>query len=264
MLAVLAALLLAGCSAPGGTAALLARPERVIVLGEFHGTVETPAAFAGLICQAAEAGPVIVALEYPTAVQPLLDSYLAAPDDVSSLAALADSGLFAATAEDGRGSRAMLAVLGSVRALRQEGRDVTLHAFKPDPPDTPGLDQSWYELEMGNQLAEAVRRRPEARMLALVGSLHARKTPYPGLGDVGVPAAGHLPRNETLTLNVASQGGQAWDCQADGCGVHGGPGRADTTLRGVILEPTPDGAYDGYLAVGQTTASPPAALSAVR
>jgi len=266
MLALLASLLLADCSPPPGTDALLARPERVIVVGEGHGTTETPAAFGMIVCQAAAAGPVTIALEYPDTAQHALDGYLAEPDDATAQAALAASGLFALPMEDGRGSEAMLALLENVRRLKQQGRDVALHAFQPTQRRTPGQSQAWYELNMGYALARAVTHRPNARVFVLVGDFHARKTPYSAIDEAGLPAAGHLPAAETLTLRVASQGGEAWQCQQTGagtpeCGVHSGPGRANPSLRGVYLEPTPDRAYDGFLALGPTTASPPARTS---
>ena len=265
MLALIASLLLADCAALPGTDALLARPERVIVIGEDHGTNEQPAAFTAIVCEAAMAGPVTVALEYSDAAQGALDAYLAAPDDAMALAVLTNSGLFSQTVDDGRGSEAMLALLASVRALKVQGRDIALHAFQPSQPRPPGQRQAWYELDMGHALARPVTTQPNTRVIALVGSFHARKTPWSASDDAGLPAAGHLPAAETLTLQFAAQGGEVWNCQQIGagpadCGVHGGPGRADVSLRGVYLEPTPDGAYGGLLAVGPTTASPPARL----
>ena len=154
----------------------------------------------------------------------------------------------------------MLDLLSAARRLKRQGRDVALHAFQPSEPRSPAQSHAWYELNMGHALARAVANRPQARVIALVGNLHARKTPLPLFDDQGLPAAGHLPLAETVTLNVASQGGEAWDCRPD-CGVHGGPGRVDPARRGIFLEPSNDAAYDGDLALGPTTASPPVGLS---
>ena len=67
------------CAAiPGATAILSDRSTRTIVVGELHGTNETPAAFADLTCLAASAGRrVVVALEHPTTDQPQIDKFIA-------------------------------------------------------------------------------------------------------------------------------------------------------------------------------------------
>ncbi|HYC67900.1 hypothetical protein [Brevundimonas sp.] len=244
------------CVPPPGTEALLATPQRVIVIGEMHGTAETPAAFAEIVCAAAERGPVTVALELPQGMQPSLDAFLAAPDAAAALAALEGSPFLDPAMNDGRSSEAMLAMLNSVRELKLAGRDVAFHAFQPSQSRPRGLDQSWYELDMGHILAMAVFARADARVLALVGNLHARKTAIDRFPDLGLPAAAHLPAADTLTLNVAQQGGEAWNCQRE-CGPNASISTYDGEARGVVLEPAGDGAYDGVLALGPTTASPP-------
>jgi len=259
MIELLAAGLLAAqpaCEPPAGTDALLSMPQRYIVIGESHGTTETPNAFAQMVCAAAERGPVTVALELPTAMQSRLDAFLAAPDEAAALAALEGAHFMNPRMNDGRSSRAMLDMLLSVRQLRIQGRDVAFHAFQPSNSRPRELSQAWYELDMGHALAGAVYARPQSKILVLVGNLHARKTGFERFPDVGLPAIGHLPAAEVLTLNVAQQGGEAWNCQPD-CGVN--PSRAvyDAEARGVILEASDDGAYDGVLALGPSTASPP-------
>lgn len=254
--AILLAAQPAACSPPEGTDALLAMPQRYIVVGESHGTAETPAAFAQMACAAAEIGPVTIALELPTGMQPQLDTFLTAPDEASATAALSGSPFMDPRMNDGRSSQAMLAMLLSIRQLRVDGRDVAFHAFQPSAPRPRELTQAWYELDMGHALAGAIYARPQSKVLAIVGNLHARKTGFARFADVGVPAAGHLPAADVLTLNVAQQGGTAWNCRPE-CAVH--PSRAvdDAERRGVFLQPSDDGAYDGVLALGPSTASPP-------
>jgi hypothetical protein len=147
-------------------------------------------------------------------------------------------------------------MLLSVRQLRVDGRDVAFHAFQPSRPRPRELTQAWYELDMGYALAGAIYARPQSRVLAIVGNLHARKTGFARFADIGVPAAGHLPAADVMTLNIAQQGGEEWNCRPE-CGVHASRGVYDPEARGVILEPSADGAYDGVLALGPSTASPP-------
>jgi hypothetical protein len=259
MISMLAAALLAtqpACAAPDGFDRVLDGAHRYIVVGESHGTAETPAAFAQMVCAAAARGPVTVALELPTSLQPKLDAFLAAPDEAAALLALEGTSFLNPRMNDGRSSQAMLAMMLSVRQLRIDGRDVAFHAFQPSNPRPPELNQAWYELDMGHALAGAIYARPQSRVLVIVGNLHARKTAFPRFPEVGLPAAGHLPASDTLTLRVAQQGGEAWNCQQD-CGVHPARDVDDVSLRGVLLQPDADGAYDGVLALGPSTASPP-------
>ena len=257
-IAAAAALAMSPCDAPAGTSILLDADRRIIVIGELHGTVEVPAAFAEIVCEAAQRGPVTVALEMPQAMQPQMDAFLAAPDEAAALQALEGTQFLNPRMADGRSSLAMLAMLNRIRAVRAEGLDVTVHLFQPSARRPAGFEQSWYELDMAKALAEGIYARPESRVLVLVGNTHARKTGIAEISEVGLPAVAHLPTTEVLTLDVAQQGGAAWNCGPD-CRANPILSTYDASARGVILE-ADDEAFDGLLAVGPTTASPPVRL----
>ena len=258
MLGLLTAAILA-CSPPDGTTGLLDRPERVIVVGEMHGTAEVPAAFAQMVCAASERGPVVVALEMGEAMQPVLDRLIIASDATQASAILAGSPMTNPRInDDGRSSEAMFDMLESVRQLKASGRDIGFHVFQPTSRSTPPrLGQSWSELAMAQNIAQAVYDRPEARIMVLVGGFHARKTIYPRWIEIGLPAAAHLPASETLTIKVAQQGGTHWGCSTENCGVQPSMTSEDPGPRGIFLNRTDDGAYDGVLSLGPWTASPP-------
>lgn len=254
MLGLMAAAILA-CAPPAGTDALLARPERIIIVGEIHGTREIPAAFGQIVCAAAARGPVVVALEMSdSAMPPRFEAFLAAETDPQAMAGLEGSPLLDPRFNDGRSSQAVLALLFQVRRWREAGLDITLHAFQPS---LRRPSQTWSELDMAHSLSLAAIERPDARILVLVGNIHAAKAPLDRLPNLGLPAAAHLPRQETLSLNIAQQGGESWSCRQDGCGVSASMATTDPARRGVFLIPSADGAYDGELAVGPWSASPP-------
>ena len=252
----LAAGLAQACTPPDGVSQLWERSERIIVVGESHGTREGPAAFAEIVCAATEQGPVTVALELPSNMQPSLNAFLAAADATTALEALEGTPFLAPRMADGRTSESMLDMLNRIRTLRTEGRDVAIHAFQPNASRPRDWPQAWYELDMAANMAAAVYQRPTGRVLALVGNLHARNTAIERLPEVGLPAAAHLPAQDTLTVVIAQQGGEAWNCQEE-CGPHTQGARYDPDARGVILEPYAEGAYDAVLALGPSTASPP-------
>ena len=256
MIGSLLALALAqsACAAPEGTAALLHGDPRFIVVGELHGTTETPAAFAAMVCEASQTGAVTVALELPEAMQPNLDAFLEADNDDAARETLRGTA-FLTWIDDGRSSRAMLDMMQSLRRLRADGRDIVVRAIQPDSPRPPDFPQSYYELEMGYLLSRAAVDRPTSKVLVLVGSLHARKTRVPAMPHLGLPAAAHLPAEQTVSLYVVAQGGEAWNCAP--CGVNPIAVGYDPEARGAVMGVDGDGAYDGILALGPSTASPP-------
>lgn len=264
MISLLASAVLAvsspGCSPLPGSSALLDKPQRVIVVGETHGTVEAPAAFLALVCDAAERGPITVGLEMSEVDRPLLDLFMAAPDEAAASQLLRHGDFGRADRDDGRHSQAMMDMMLGFWRLKAAGRDISLHPFQPLMSRVPRADQAWGELEMAYGMSRALVFRPHARLLILVGDLHARKAPFSPWPEVGLPAAGHLHLPDTLTLHFAQQGGQNWGCEQT-CGVQTAVGVYDPDARGVIMEPVHDGAYDGVLAVGPTTASTPAAMT---
>lgn len=251
----------AACAPVEGIEALLERPERILVVGEIHGTAETPAAFLGIVCEASRQGPVSVGLEMPETDRPLLDAVMAASDEATAARFLRGGDFGDPRSSDGRHSQAMFDMILGFWRLKAAGHDIAVRPFAARMSVLGGRDQAWWELEMAYGMSRPLVDRPQARLLILVGNLHARKTPFAPWPEVGLPAVGHLHAKDTLTLNVAQQGGQSWSCRPE-CRAHDGRGVYDPDVRGVILGPVEDGAFDGVLAVGPTTASPPAAVTA--
>lgn len=259
--ALIAALALAQqpvCSPPPLAELLWAKPEtRFGFVGETHGTNETPAAFAEIVCKASETRPIVVAVEMPAVIQPELDVWMASDGGEVAKANLLALPYWDPARADGRSSAAMFAMLERLRDLKAEGRDLTLRAYQPSTARPREFDQSYREIEMAGLLMDAAYSRPDALVLALGGSLHARKTLSPQHGFLF--ATGHLKASNVVSLRTASQGGHTWACFSPTCGdTNLGQGDFDHDRRGVILEPQQDGAYDGLLALGPSTASGPA------
>lgn len=260
MLTALAAAIALGqvpaCAPLPGADALWRDETRFVFVGETHGTVEAPAAFADLVCLALARGPVTAALEFPADMQPALDAFMAAETDEAARAVLLAYPYGPFRFHDGRGSEAMMEMLLRLRALRREGRPLTIVATVPDSPRLPGFGQSYAELDRAAVWVEAARARPDDRMLVFVGRVHAGKARRVG-SPIGLPAAAHIRPEDSLSLAVARQGGEAWTCRDD-CGVAPVTPVDDAGLRGVVLSPDFDPAFDGLLALGPWTASRPA------
>lgn len=244
------------CNPIAGLESVLERDARFVAVGELHGTSEAPGAFADLVCHALQRQAVTVALEYPVQMQPILDAFMSETSAEKARADLLSYEAGPFRFHDGRGSEAMLGLLESLRAMRQAGGDLKVAATVPDSPRVAGFTQAHAELDRAHFWSVLARDAPERRVLIFVGSIHAEKARRVG-SSIGLPAAAHFRAEEVISLFIAQQGGEAWNCRAE-CGVHSVPATEPTDQRGVHLNPETDGSFDGYLALGPATASPPA------
>jgi hypothetical protein len=250
----------AACAPIPGWDQVLADPKlHWIVIGELHGTAETPAIFADAVClTAAKRGPVVVALEMPTRDQAAIDAFIA-----SDGGPVARSEFFKALiwhmGNDGRSSQAVFAMFERLRQMHLGGRVSRVVAFQDvDTRDPPSVGQGPYEERLAKIVSAAGAQG--ATVVALVGSLHARKTEA-NFGKPFMPMATHLPADQTLTLYADGNGGSAWFCNGPkptDCGPHEVGAAGELGQRGAVLRPVMEGAYDGLLDLGvPTTASPP-------
>lgn len=195
---------------PGSAAILDDRAIDYVILGELHGTRETPVFFGDLVCAAAARGPLVVALEIPVEDQPALDAYLTSNGDAAARAALLKADFW--TSRDGRSSVAMLALIDRLRGMFQARKILGVAATQDSAAYRPG-DESAYNQAMAAAWIRALDAHPGARLLALVGNAHA----VPGRVTFGdgpgfLSAASFLPRARTATLGNADVGGFAWNC----------------------------------------------------
>ena len=234
---------------------LLARPNlKYVIVGEMHGTAETPAAFGDLAMGVAKRGPVTVALEYPDADHPQLDAYLHSKGEAADRAAFLQGRLWTYPSQDGRTSKAMLDLIERLRVAI-----ATVPGFQVvscQPSRVSGSADN--DRGMGECWKAAGAARPEATILALAGNAHAALIDQYGYP----PAASFLPPEQTVSLVNARPGGEAWNCQQDGCAPHSMGLASGPTARGIHLGSVRGGAYSGVFAPGGPfSASPPAAPS---
>jgi len=150
-----------------------ASAHRVLLVGEVHGTTETPARVAELAAaMASEERPLIVGVEIWRTEQERIDRFLASAGTAEDRQQLLDSPFWQRSYQDGRSSVAMADLLQSLRALALKA-PVRVLAFDLDPKDKPGTDA-----ERDAQMAEALRtvlnQQPEVRALVLAGNFHTR------------------------------------------------------------------------------------------
>lgn len=230
---------------------------RFVVLGEMHGTKEMPQIFWDAVCLTSEKRRVVVALELPETGQAALDSFLASDGSLNAKGAFLATDFWTSKFKDGRSSEAMFRLIDDLRVAYQAKKIAAVVAFQPVRTAGPDANQAYEK-----QMAEIIQKgTPKGAMaVILVGNIHAMKTEFVRPSMRYLPMAGHLPKRETLSFDIQSDGGSgAWACTGPSlCG----PitfGRAPVTFeRGLKRTSDKSSPYDGQLFLGAaTTASPP-------
>jgi hypothetical protein len=237
----------------------------LVLVGEMHGSAEIPAAFSSLACRALARRPgetILVGLEVFSSAQGSIDAFLASDGGAPARAALLEHEFWRREYQDGRSSRAMLALLDALRGYRAAGAKLEVRAIDPPRFDSPN-DR---DASMAQSLSAAMDALRPAQTLVLVGNVHARTLAgYPWDAPAAFVSMGTRLRathSELVALDIKSAGGTAWICgssDARDCGIREqrGASVSGTTPR-IELDRPPNTGYDGALVMGQLTASPPA------
>ncbi len=253
-----------GCGALPGLDPLL-RSRDVVLVGEMHGTVESPAFVGRATCLAlADGRSVTVGLEIPIEENARIRAFLASSGSASDRDALLGGAFWQAPFQDGRRSRAMLALLEDLRRTLRAGSPV--HLLLLD--STAFRGGSARDRAMAGRLRDAIAGAPHDLFLVLTGNIHTRLrqgVPWdPSYEPMGFVLTHLAPRLAIAALDVVYTGGSAWICESPqpaSCGAKTLKGRPDAGSIGVTLAPTVSAeGYSGSYSVGALTASPPALL----
>lgn len=200
--------------------------HRILILGEFHGTRETPLLVRELMeAYVADGTSVRLALELPTDENAALATYLASSGTAKARAALRGTPYWSVRSRmhDGRRSKDMLDLIEAARVLRTRGRDLQVFGFdRVLPAETAGSGAR------DRVMAEEVRLHAKAlpnnaRLLVLTGNVHGMRTQpkmiaYP-------PMTALLKDLDLYNVRIEARGGEGWGCTApQRCGVRALPG----------------------------------------
>lgn len=163
-----------------------ATEARIVMLGDLHGTHETPQLAAELACALARSGtPVTLAIEMPHDEQVALNAYLASDGGDAARGALI-ARPFWQLRRDGTASVATLEMIDRIRALRQRGAQLSILAIDASRSDlarpptntiTPEQEQSvraWVMKEMGSEGAQSEGAQVVSEILAMLPELLLR------------------------------------------------------------------------------------------
>ncbi len=252
--------LAAPCRPVEGLKALL-EPRAVVLFGELHGTVESPAFVANVMCHALEAGhKVTLALEYPLEEREALAAFLASDGGVAAREALLVGPFWQREFQDGRSSQAMFGLIEEARRLRKAGQPVELFVF-----DSTDFSEN-RDLKMAHNLRAAIDSAPDRLFLVLTGNLHSRlaigRDDDPAFVPMGYTVKEGLEGRRVIALDVAVSGGEFWACYSPSP-ADCGPKQLTPKNEGeqwkvtpLEAEPTIRGHHGRYL-VGTAHVSPP-------
>ncbi|WNH54449.1 calcium-binding protein [Stenotrophomonas oahuensis] len=186
--------------------------HRLLVLGELHGTRETPLLVQALVVGYVDQGiPLQLALELPEAENAALATYMASTGDAAANQALRTSPYWNVKdhLHDGRRSQDMLDLIEAARALRAQGRDVSVVGFDANPTGerAPGARDA----DMAKTLRAGFQALPaNGRMIVLTGNMHGSRESY-GLIDYP-PATALLTDLPLYNVRIEAQRGEFWAC----------------------------------------------------
>lgn len=202
--------------------------RRLLIVGDYHGSNEIPDFVAQLVSDASAQRPVRLGLEMETFEKKPIQTYMASHGTAADRAALLHDGFWAVG--QGRMSQAIVRLIESVRKLREQGRDVDVFTTVTDYPGDAAIKQAGgedaYRSAGMAQIIDGKVQHGAARQLviAFMGNAHSA---YAG------PARGksstvteRLLSDAPYLVNLDLHGGSAWNCQANGCGLHGLPDKA--------------------------------------
>ncbi len=251
------------CSEIAGLEPLL-RKGTALVVGELHGSRESPAFVGAVVCQAqARELTVTVALELLDSERPGIETYLASDGSPADRQSLIAGGTWSAEYQDGRSSGAILELLDRLRVLRVAGRPVSVELF-----DRGGW-QSGQERDrlMAEALAGVLETTASDMVIVLTGNIHSRVVRGTKWDATYEPMtyllAGRSEWN-LVSLDVGHAGGSVWICNGNvpsSCGVRPVSGRGKDS--GLSIELGSDPALTGHHGryhVGSLSASLPAAI----
>jgi hypothetical protein len=227
------------------------------MLGEFHGTEQSPRFVGDLACTLTSRGlPVTVALELPVESSSRLGRLVA--DDRPN--ANDWQILFTNTIQDGRRSTAIAGLVERLAAMRHAGANVELASYAPDSAPTG------QERDEGMARALAALADQRRSLIVLSGNYHNRLRMGTAITPQYRPAGFELARlidpARITSLDIGYDAGTAWYCtgaKPTDCFVRPVKARHPMPWGTIALFDSLDAeGYQGRFGVGSLTAARPA------
>jgi len=253
---------------------LVSAPPATILIGETHGTWETPLLVASLVrTVSSKKVQAVLCVEMPSKEQPLLDQFLQSDGDDAAVAVLLSARHW--SGQDGRASVGQFAMLELVRQLIKQGRGVRVVAMDIempmfDPKNVKMAEILQFARKRDLAMAETVlairKKYPKSTVIVLAGNVHTKVKKGAPWDAEYIPMGWHVAQKipKVVSLNVQSSGGEAWASTDKGIGIMGlhGIDRGRDPFIELFAQLT-DG-YHGVLYAGELSAARPVSGRAER
>ena len=251
----------------------LLKPGATILIGEFHGTWETPILIASIVRQAATLNvETILCIECCASEQASIDCFLNSEGHNMSIDNLLGSPHW--SNQDGRASVGIFGMLELLRRLRHDGKMIQVVAMDSNW-ESPSVDPATLtreelrrleELTAGRDLAmsksviQTRKQSPNAIVIAFAGDVHTRMIKGTSWDAEYIPMGWYVSQEvkDVVSLITETAGGKAWIQTDRGIGptTIGGKNRGETPF--VELFDAPQLGYHGFFYVGKITVAKPA------
>lgn len=241
-------------------------PDSLLVIGELHGTEETPAFVLSVVRRLARAQDVALALEIPQQEQARIDAFLASDGGPDARAALLAGTFWQPQDErsDGRRSEAGVALLDAIR--RERGNNaIRVVAIDDEGFLAEGTDR---RDGLAARMVDLRDHSDTEAVVVLLGNYHARRnapsrvrTEDGVLLDPPVPTVARIRNTAITSVEVAACEGAFWTCtgQDRPCGVVDQPVRCTGLTAPTLTALTGEGRdYDARVMLPRLTPSAPA------
>ncbi len=248
-------------------------PGATILIGEIHGTWETPIVVATLARQALNAGAeTILCVEVSASDQASLDRFLDSDGGADSKSALLKQSHW--MNQDGRASIGMYAMFELLRRLRSEEKRVQVVAIDCDwnvpeenlaslsPEKLRQLEElaKTRDAEMAKAVIQTRAKSDKAVVIAYTGNVHTRVIKGTAWDPDYLPMGWYVSQQvkNLVSLDVDHANGQAWVSTEKGSGPTRFSGKDQGATPFVTLFENASSGYHGKLYVGRITAAEPA------
>ena len=226
-----------------------AEGAQVVVFGDMHGTVESPAVFARAACLFARqrgAQPVVIGLELPESFNAYFDALGHTPAEAIWQKARHD--VFWSEFRDGRHSAAMYDLVHRLIDLSAKTKgSVHLLALARQPIDVEGA----------RLLVDTMKSAAARRALVLIGNAHARMFRMDGQNSEPFARNVQDAGFSVLSLNARAGGGYVWYCAPE-CEIHPFPPAPEEGGVKIVVQPDATRQpWRGYYYVPEMTLSHP-------
>jgi len=196
--------------------------QRLLIVGDYHGSNEIPDFVAQLLSDASAQRPVRLGLEMESFEQKPIQVYMASHGNAADRAALLHDDFW--TVGQGRMSQAIVRLIERARKLREDGRDVEVFTTISDYPGDAVIKQAGGENAYRSAaMAQAIHSEVQhgavhQLVIAFMGNTHSAYIGPTRGKDSTVTE--RLLSDAPYIVNLDLRGGSAWNCQSDGCGPH--------------------------------------------